>query len=300
MLSRIAESLYWVGRYVERVDDTVRLVAAHYYGQLQIGASDDGLLPEDLLAILGSMPAESASTSMRRAVTRCVIDTDNRSSVANCLYAARENARRSREVLPLELWETLSTATRYLDGHGERPLDPEELLRQVPQWTRGFYGLVDLAMPRGSAWTALRLGAMVERADMTLRVLILASDTVAGRPVDDPLTAHLWFTALRACAALDAFCASPPGFPSGSSVAQVLLRDGSCPRSVLFCVRSVGELVPGDPIGGEAGRLARRLRASVRDTPLERGSDELQRLLEGCRGLHESIVRSYLRLAEAS
>ncbi len=300
MLSRIAENVYWVGRYVERVDDTVRLVAAHYYGQLQIGASDEGLLPEDLLAILGSLPPNGASTSMRRAVTRCVIDPDNRSSVASCLYAARENARRSREVLPLELWETLSTATRYLDGRGERQPDPEDLLRQVPQWTRAFFGLVELAMPRGSAWTALRLGTLVERADMTLRVLILASDTVAGRPVDDPLTAHLWFTTLRACAALDAFCASTPGFPTGSAVAQVLLGDGSCPRSLLFCVRSVGELVPGGAIGEQADQLARQLHAGVGGTLRERGSGELRELLDGCRELHQTIATGYLRLAEAS
>jgi uncharacterized alpha-E superfamily protein len=300
MLSRIAENVYWVGRYVERADDTVRLVASQYYGQLQIGTSDEGLLPDDLLAVLGSMPPSGASTSMRRTVTRCVIDTDNQSSVASCLYAARENARRSREVLPLELWETLGTATRYLDGRGQRPLDPEDLLRQVPQWTRAFLGLVELSMPRGSAWTTLRLGTMVERVDMTLRVLILASDTAAGQPADDPLTAHLWFTALRACAALDAFCASTPGFPTGRSVARVLLRDGSCPRSVLFCVRSIGELAPGGAVGQDADRLVRVLRGGLPDTPLEHGSGELRELLNDCHRLHESITTSYLRLAEAS
>lgn len=315
MLSRIAGNVYWVGRYVERVDDTVRLVGAHYYGQLQIGAAGEGLFPDDLLAVLGSVPDDGAGTSLRRVVSQCVIDMDNHSSVASCLRLARENARGSREVLPLELWETLSAATGYLDGAG-RQRDAEELLREVPQWTRAFYGLVDQAMPRTLAWTALRLGMLVERADMTLRVLILASDALAGRPADDPLTVHLWFTALRACAALDAFRTATSGFPTGSSVAEVLLHDERCPRSVLFCVRAIESLVGNahsfeggwggkEPttsggVGRRADRFARRLHASTPGALLEDGSEELHGLLIDCRELHESIADRYLSVPEAS
>ncbi|MDP9207789.1 MAG: alpha-E domain-containing protein, partial [Actinomycetota bacterium] len=218
MLSRIAENVYWVGRYVERADDTVRLVATQYYGNLQVGSSHDRLLPDDLLAILGHPPPGEDLSSLRYAVARCVTAPDNQSSVASCLQAARENARRSREVLPLELWEILSAATRWLEDSGGRRADPDELLREVPQWTRAFYGLVDQAMPRTPAWTMLRLGMLLERADMTLRVLILATDTLAGRPERDPLTVHLWTTALKACAALDASYATTSGFPTRASV----------------------------------------------------------------------------------
>jgi uncharacterized alpha-E superfamily protein len=295
VLSRIAENVYWVGRYVERADDTVRLVATQYYGTLQVGSSHDRLLPDDLLAVLGHPPPGEDPSSLRWAVARCVTAPDNQSSVASCLRAARENARRGREVLPLELWEILSAATRWLEGR----VDPEELLREVPQWTRAFYGLVDLAMPRTPAWTMLRLGMLLERADMTLRVLILATDTLAGRPERDPLTVHLWTTALKACAALDAFCATTSGFPTGASVGQVLLSDRACPRSVLFCLETLGALAGGEP-ARQAGRLAATLDPGAAGELLARGSDGLQALLAGCGEVHDAIVATYLDLSEAS
>ena len=83
MLSRIAENVYWLGRYVERADDTVRLVATHYYGLLQIGTGDGGVFPAELLAVLGHPPSADPTPSLRAAVTRCVSDPDNLSSVAN-------------------------------------------------------------------------------------------------------------------------------------------------------------------------------------------------------------------------
>jgi uncharacterized alpha-E superfamily protein len=295
VLSRIAENVYWVGRYVERADDTVRLVATQYYGNLQVGSSHDRLLPDDLLAVLGHPPAGADLSSLRYAVARCVTAPDNQSSVASCLQAARENARRSREVLPLELWEILSDATRWLEGR----TDPDELLREVPQWTRAFYGLVDLAMPRTPAWTMLRLGMLLERADMTLRVLILATDTLAGRPERDPLTVHLWTTALKACAALDASYATTSGFPTRASVGQLLLSDRACPRSVLFCLETVGALAGGEP-ARRAAELAAALAPEAAGELLERGSDGLQALLAGCGEVHEAIEATYLDLSEAS
>ena len=295
MLSRIAENVYWVGRYVERADDTVRLVATQYYGNLQVGSSHDRLLPDDLLAVLGHPPPGEDLSSLRYAVARCVTAPDNQSSVASCLQAARENARRSREVLPLELWEILSDATRWLEGRA----DPDELLREVPQWTRAFYGLVDLAMPRTPAWTMLRLGMLLERADMTLRVLILATDTLAGRPERDPLTVHLWTTALKACAALDASYATTSGFPTRASVGQLLLSDRACPRSVLFCLETMGALAGGEP-ARRAAELAAALAPEAAGELLDDGSDGLQALLEGCGELHEAIEATYLDLSEAS
>jgi uncharacterized alpha-E superfamily protein len=313
VLSRIAENVYWVGRYVERADDTVRLVATQYYGNLQVGSSHDRLLPDDLLAILGHPPPGEDLSSLRYAVARCVTAPDNQSSVASCLQAARENARRSREVLPLELWEILSAATRWLEDSGaggsgglkpsppvgQGRADPDELLREVPQWTRAFYGLVDQAMPRTPAWTMLRLGMLLERADMTLRVLILATDTLAGRPERDPLTVHLWTTALKACAALDASYATTSGFPTRASVGQLLLSDRACPRSVLFCLETMGALAGGEP-ARRAAELAAALAPEAAGELLEGGSDGLQALLEGCGEVHEAIVATYLDLSEAS
>jgi uncharacterized alpha-E superfamily protein len=306
MLSRIAENVYWVGRYVERSDDTVRLVATHYYGLLQIGSPGDGLFPEELLAVLGTRPAAGTAPSLNGAVARAVTDPDNLSSVASCLRAARENARRSREVLPLELWETLSAATAWLDDAAERDAPADELLRQAPNWTRAFFGLVDIGMPRTQAWRTMRLGMLLERADMTLRVLILAADTLrAGaegdEEGDDPLTVHLWSTALRSCAAMDAFWAGTPGFPTAGSVGAVLLRDELCPRSVTFCMRQAAALLAGhdEPLR-LIDRLLDELGTRPADELLRHGSAELRGLLGICQELNRAIGAGDLDLAEVS
>jgi uncharacterized alpha-E superfamily protein len=300
VLSRIAENVYWLGRYVERADDTVRLVATHYYGLLQIGTSDGDVFPAELLAVLGHPPSADPTPSLRAAVTRCVTDPDNQLSVASCLRAARENARRSREVLSLELWETLSAATRWLDTSGSHA-GADELLREAPQWTHAFYGLVDQTMRRGPAWRALRLGMLLERADMTVRVLILAADTLTtededkgGPKPDDPLGAHLWTTALRACSALDAFWATSPGLPTARSVARVLLRDEDCPRSLVYCLREAGRLLDG---ASEPARQAEALAgqiASAGPAPLLEGGGQLRRLLAGCQALDAAIAAHWL------
>jgi uncharacterized alpha-E superfamily protein len=305
MLSRIAENVYWVGRYVERADDTVRLVATHYYGLLQIGSPEDGLFPEELLAVLGTRPAAGSAPSLNSAVARAVSDPDNLSSVASCLRAARENARRSREVLPLELWETLSAATGWLDGAAERETTADELLREAPNWTRAFFGLVDIGMPRTQAWRTMRLGMLLERADMTLRVLILAADTLNtssdADDGDDPLTVHLWTTALKACAAMDTFWAGTPGFPTAGSVGAVLLRDDRCPRSVTFCMRQAAALLTGhDEPMRLIDRLLDELGSRAPGELLGHGSAELRALLDICQELNRAIGAGDLDLAEVS
>jgi uncharacterized alpha-E superfamily protein len=305
VLSRIAENVYWLGRYVERADDTVRLVATHYYGLLQIGTGDGGVFPAELLAVLGHAPSADPTPSLRAAVSRCVSDPENLSSVASCLRTARENARRSREVLPLELWETLSAATGWLDGEGGRGADPGELLRVAPTWTHTFFGLVDQSMRRGPAWRALRLGTLLERADMTLRVLILAADTLTLEEEGDAdpgqIGAHLWTTALRACAALDAFWATSPGFPTAASVARVLLGDRDCPRSVLFCLGEAGGLLDGAATPARlAAALADEVAAAGQASLRPGGGAELRRLLAGCQELDAAITAHWLELPEAS
>jgi uncharacterized alpha-E superfamily protein len=292
VLSRIAENVYWVGRYVERADDTVRLVATHYYGLLSVGSPGDGPFPEDLLAVLGTRPAAGAGTSLNAAVARAVTDPDNLASVASCLRAARENARRSREVLPLELWETLSSATAWLDESVKRSAPADELLRQAPQWTRAFFGLVDLGMPRTQAWRTLRLGTLLERADMTLRVLILAADSVGENEgdADEPLTVHLWTTALKACGGLDAFWAASPGFPTAASVATVLIWDDDCPRSIAFCLREALLLLGGNDGPLEVlAELAERVQATRPADLLEHGSRELREQLAMLQRLNRAV-----------
>jgi len=158
-------------------------------------------------------------------------------------------------------------------------------------------------MPRTQAWRTMRLGMLLERADMTLRVLILAADSLDATDdeSDDPLTVHLWTTALKACAAMDAFWAGTPGFPTAESVGEVLLRDESCPRSVTYCMRQAAALLAGHeaPIG-LIDKLLGELGSRAPDDLLRHGSTDLRALLDICQELNRAIGAGDLDLAEVS
>ena len=188
VLSRIAENIYWIGRYMERADDTSRLLSTHLYGLLQAGSPNDRLLPEEVLAILGrdQSALSSAPMNLQTVAWHYIADPDTDSSVLNCLHLARENARRSQQQLAVEAWESLNTSATTLEPLIDQAASIGELLRVVPQLTQSFFGVVHTALQRDETWTFLQLGMLLERADMTLRILLLGAKAVADRDAQRP------------------------------------------------------------------------------------------------------------------
>ena len=301
MLSRLAENLYWIGRYMERADGTCRLGAALYHGMTQVGADGDEYLATDRLGVLGT-PREGADDepcSLLDAVTWCVSDQANPSSVVGCIKAARENTRRARELLSLELWETINAASMQIDSHAAVKAGVEVYLRDAPWWTRSFFGVVDSALPRDEARAVLRMGCYLERADLTLRVLLLGADHLRAGAEDDPWALHFWSVVLRACGAQDAYrrVAAGPLTPMG--VAQLLLRAPEWPRSVLYALRRCEEAVAGV---GERARLLGQLRSELEFRRIEEiaagGTQAVARLLDNLDRVHSAVVQELLRPAE--
>ena len=110
MLSRIAESLFWIGRYVERAEDTARLLDVQLQLLVEDPWIDEDTACRSLMAVMGSLPDdESGPVTRADVLTRLAVDRQNPSSIAYALQAARENARRAREIVSTELWETLNT-----------------------------------------------------------------------------------------------------------------------------------------------------------------------------------------------
>ncbi len=304
MLSRIAENVYWIGRYMERADDTARLLSTHLYGLLQAGSPNDRLLPEEILAVLGrdQSSLSSAPINLQTVAWHYIADPATDSSVLNCLHQARENARRSQQQLAVEAWESLNTAASTLEPLIEQNGSVGELLRVVPQLTQSFFGVVHTALQRDETWTFLQLGMLLERADMTLRILLLGAKAVADREPSDPLAVHMRAISLRACAAPDVLRTSGPDQLTDRSVRDVLLREPSCPRSVWFCLDSVSRLT-----GGEPSMIAATLRDAVaipEDDP-ETNDDAVwpvryREVLDQCRALHSAVVTAYMRAARVA
>lgn len=227
MLSRIAESLFWIGRYIERGDGTARILDVHL--QLLL---EDPWTPEDracraLLSLMGA-PADSDGALTRSDVLATLaIDRTQPSSIAYSLVAARENARRAREIVGSELWECLNT-TRARIPRAVSAERVHEFFAWVRQRTALAVGIIESATSRDEAWHFFTLGRSIERADMTAR--LLATHDLTGE------SGPSWTTILRSCGGYEAYLRTYRGMPSDRNAAEFLAVDRLFPRSILFAV----------------------------------------------------------------
>jgi uncharacterized alpha-E superfamily protein len=228
LLSRIAESLFWIGRYVERSDGTARILDVHLQLLLEDPWIDENTACRSLLSVMGSEADADATLTRRDVLGMLAVDRRHPASIAYSLSAARENARRAREIVSSELWECLNTtATRF----PRRVADDKvhEFFRWVRERAALAVGIVESGSSRDEAWQFFSLGRSLERADMTARLLATRSLTEASGPS--------WTTILRSCGAYEAYLRTYRGVPSARNAAEFLLLDRLFPRSVLFSVR---------------------------------------------------------------
>lgn len=172
MLSRVAESLYWIGRYVERAEDTSRLLDVHVHTLLEDPWVDEAGASRDVLAVMG-IEVPSGLLDARRTTEWLAFRPGDTSSIVGALAAARENARGVREALSSELWEALNTTFHALPAQEAlaRRHGPHGFFRYVRGRAAVVAGLLDGTMPRDDGWRFLVLGRSLERVDMTARLL---------------------------------------------------------------------------------------------------------------------------------
>jgi uncharacterized alpha-E superfamily protein len=229
VLSRLAESLYWIGRYMERAEDTSRIVDVHLSLLL-----DDPWAPEDVVcaSLLSAMGHEPAETVRRDEVLEALVwDASTPASVVGSIAAARENGRRSREVVSSELWESVNVTWHEATRPGRRA-HPHPFLAWVRERTAAFNGVADGTLSRDEAWHFLVLGRSIERADMIAR--LAAARALAGD------AGPSWVTLLQSCGAYQAFLRSARGAVNDQSAAEFLLLDPLFPRS-LFSALAAAE-----------------------------------------------------------
>jgi uncharacterized alpha-E superfamily protein len=229
MLSRIAESLFWIGRYIERSDGTARILDVHLQLLLEDPWIDEDTACRSLLSVMGSLAPVGADTVRREDVLqRLAVDRMNPASIAYALTAARENARRAREIVSTELWETLNTTNTRMP----RRLQADRV-HEFFQWVREraalAVGIVDSSTSRDEAWQFFTLGRSIERTDMTARLLATRSLTEASGPS--------WTTILRSCGAYEAYLRTYRGMPSARNAAEFLLLDRLFPRSIIHSIQ---------------------------------------------------------------
>ncbi len=287
MLSRIAESLYWIGRSTERAEDTARLLDVHYHHLLEDRFADEPVVCAALLDAMGTEVTErpDADAVMRH----LAFASTNPGSIVASLDTAWENARGAREALSSEMWEVLNTTHNTLANRAATTM-PHEFFRQVRDRMAVLAGLADATLARDEGWRFLVLGRSVERIDMSARILVarIGSGRAAG-----------WVTTLRCCSAYEAYLRTYRRSVDASSAAEFLLLDHLFPRSVmhalLTCERVLEELAPG---GGRA-RVDDEARRRVGIARAELEFVRVDDLVDTLPGHLETVQRSVSEIHDA-
>lgn len=294
MLSRIAESLFWIGRYTERADDTSRMLQVH----LRLQVEDPWVVETDasrsLLTLLGVDPSEIGPEPGADDLNRHLgWDLTSSASIVSCWSAARDNARRAREVIPLELWECINTTWHQLPSGRFRPGRSNTFLEWTRERSALFTGIARSSMVRDEGWEFLLLGRSLEQADMTSRLVSAAS--LSGTTP--------WPTVLRGCGAHDAFLRTYRGFRADREAAEFLILDSRFPRSVMHglsnAIESLTTIAKSHHGGSrettEALRQLGRIRAHLEYSPLDDLMDSLNQEMAAVQNACDMATRAITR-----
>ena len=316
MLSRVADSLYWINRYVERAENIARFVEVSEAMALDCPpGSAEPWLPliyaNGDRELFDQLHPEGSSDEV---VGFLVREEDNPSSLVNCLAIARENARQIRDVITTEMWEQINDlywSIQEGESFWEQPL--QEQLREIRRGCQLFYGITDATLSRDLSWQFSRLGRLLERADKATRILdvkyflLLPSPDEVGGVLDE----LQWISLLRSAGAYQMFRQSRQQAIEPKAVASFLLLDPNFPRSVRYCLGRIqetlrivsGRSLPGAPDALECLSgltLARWSYTSIDDLisgGLHEAIDDLQSDLNS---LHNLIEERYFVAASPS
>jgi uncharacterized alpha-E superfamily protein len=242
LASRAAENVFWAARYIERAEDTARIVAQHTDVLVDLPTST-ALRWEPLLAITGteaSLPASDGNQELA-IVSHLVSDSTNPSSIVGCVSAARENLRTTRELIPRDMWQTINDLYHYVSSRhdeGVRRASRSRFLRHVIGECQRSVGILSGTMSRDVAYAVMRLGRNLERADMTTRVLdVRAVSLLAETHTYDSIQ---WAGVLKSLSAFQMYRRSASEPISADGVVRFCLTDEAFPRSVSHCLIEAG------------------------------------------------------------
>ncbi len=280
MLSRVADSLYWMSRYVERAENNARIAEVNLELLLDLTNQKDVDPRQQWSPIISSLEENDLFASLytdpdgRAAIDFVALQKENPNSIYSCLALARENARTTREQISSEMWEQVNRLYLFVSGEPAREMlssSPYEFFKRVIAGSHLLQGVGDATMTHGEGWDFIRIGKFLERADCTSRILdikyhvLLPSGESVGGNVD---TIH-WMAVLRSCSALEAYRKAYVDQVAPWKVAEFLILHPDFPRSIRFSVESLDAAL--HRISGasethyanEAERLSGRLRSDL-------------------------------------
>lgn len=292
MLSRVANSIYWLSRYMERADNVARFVDVNLQMMLDLpsGLSEQW---QPLVSISGdddAFTSRFATPTRENVIKFLTFEPDNPNSIVSCLRAARESARTIRESISPEMWEQVNTCYLMVNAAAADQLRMTAALGffgEVKKASQLFHGITDGTMLHGEGWHFYQLGRLLERADKTSRLLdvkyyiLLPSLTDVGTPLDD----IQWAAVLQSASALEMY-RKRHGHIAPEQIVKFLVLDPEFPRSIHFCLTTANDslhAISGTPVGmyrNSAEQRLGQLRAELAYTDMKQ--------IIG-RGLHEFL-----------
>ncbi|CAN5734743.1 alpha-E domain-containing protein [soil metagenome] len=318
MLSRVADSLYWMSRYLERAEHATRLLDVNLNLMLDESAASADRRWLRVLKALGD-PKDVEWKGDPYALTReLTFDTTYKGSILSCIISARENSRHVREQISTEQWHQLNSlylhATRpemqeslYNNGSNTGTEQPTEFLQQVMEAVHQFQGVSDSTMSHGEGWQFIQVGRYIERATATAMLIEAYHEELWGH-IDRPAEGNEyldWMGLLRSATAFEAYCKVYTADLTPDRILEFLLLDEKFPHSLRFSIDSLQcalEAIQQDSGKSRAEplrRLAGRLQASLNYTSVDDVMrvdvvGYLREIQVQCRAIHETIYELYV------
>tara|TARA_R110002072_G_scaffold44503_2_gene124443 strand:- start:7025 stop:7984 length:960 start_codon:yes stop_codon:yes gene_type:complete len=245
MLSRVAERLFWMARYLERAEDTARLVYAYTHLVMDIpkGAEPGWDILVRILNAEDSYAKHYRAYNETNVMKFLIAEPDNISGLMNSIRAARENVRTTRDVLPSEAWEHVNELYLYAQEYSEKSVgrrNRSQFLETIIARCQMINGMLVSTLPRGHAYRFIKLGRLLERADMTTRVIDVGAAALLRderlKSTVDPL---IWASLLNSLSAMGAYQREIGPQVEASSMVDFVLREGALPRSIKFCLNGI-------------------------------------------------------------
>lgn len=306
MLSRVADSLYWMSRYMERAETTARLLEINMQLLLDVDGIDEGSLDEHWKPILSSFGHLDSYVVLHgkfdhnSILYHLTFETKNLLSIYTCIQNARENARMVRDQISAEMWETLNEAYHLIKKNSQHGPDSEvdpSIFAVLKEKSLLFQGVTEASYAHDQGYKFIQIGKYLERADQTSRLVDIQQQYVrhASQETNDPSQLLQWITVLRTCSAFEAYHHQYLDQVTPVHLAEFLLLSASFPRSVRYCISALDYHMRGITFTREgqysnlAEQLSGRLRAEIGYTT----TDEIL-----AKGLHDYIDHLQRRLIE--
>ncbi|MFG6147227.1 alpha-E domain-containing protein [Halobacillus sp. B23F22_1] len=244
MLSRVADSLYWMSRNMERSENNARILSTQLIHMLE--SSDQRVMDRDWEEILEICASKEeyyeryARLNRDTVIQYITLSPANPNSLQNSIVYARENAKATRDHIPDGLWQLINWF--YLDKNAQQdqPMTPQATqnhLKDIIHMSMTSQGIIESTMTRGTSYTFIKIGKWIERAEKTARILnVICEKTLKEKNCTDTENYYYWLTALQIVNAYDSYIKEHPPTMNPKDVLTFLIENQNFPRSIRYCV----------------------------------------------------------------